>query len=52
VDLGPDPALRVVLNRTKDSWSAMPNCARAAWKWTLHWLTWMEQVLVTYAAFA
>jgi hypothetical protein len=52
VEVDPDRVLRFESNRTNDTWTRRPNGARAAWKWTLHWLTWMEQVLVTYAAFA
>ncbi|HVT49008.1 MAG TPA: hypothetical protein VHD57_14560 [Vicinamibacterales bacterium] len=52
VEVDPDRVLLLDVNTTNNTWTSRPNGAHAAWKWTLHWLTWMEQVLVTYAACA
>ena len=52
VEVDPDRVLLLDVNTTNNTWTSRPNGAHAAWKWTLHWLTWMEQVLGTYAACA
>jgi hypothetical protein len=38
--------------RTNNSWTARPQGARAADKWSLRWLSWFQHVLLTYAFFA
>ncbi len=52
VEVDPDRALLLDVNYTNNSWSARPRTADAAGKWALRWLTWVQEVLLTYAFFA
>jgi hypothetical protein len=52
VDIDPDRVLVLDTHRTNNSWTATPLGARAADKWTMRWLAWMQQTLMTYAFFA
>jgi len=52
VEIDPDRVLLLDLNYTNNSWSAQPRAAAAARKWSLRWLTWLEDLLLTYASFA
>jgi len=52
VEVDPDRVLLLDLNYTNNSWTAQPHAAAAADRWTLHWIAWLEQVLVTYAFFS
>jgi hypothetical protein len=52
VEVDPDRVLLLDLNYTNNSWSARPQGANAARKWSLRWLTWLEDLLLTYAFFA
>ncbi len=49
VDVDPDRVLLLDVNYTNNSWMAEPDGPRAARKWSLRWLTWLEEVLLTYA---
>jgi hypothetical protein len=49
VEIDPDAALALDLNRTNNSWSAQPRGAAAASKWAWRWLAWFQEVLLTYA---
>jgi len=49
VDVDPDRVLLLDVNYTNNSWTAEPDGPRAARKWSLRWLTWLEEVLLTYA---
>ncbi len=51
VDVDPDRVLLFDVNYTNNSWTATPDAPRAARKWSLRWLTWLEEVLLTYAFF-
>ena len=51
VQVDPDRVLLLDVNVTNNSWSARPRTAEAAHRWTVRWLTWMQEVLLTYAAF-
>jgi hypothetical protein len=52
VEVDPDRVLLLDLDYTNNSWTAEPRAAEAGWKWTLRWLTWFEEVLLTYALFS
>ena len=52
VEIDPDRVLTLDLNYTNNSWTAHPRATEAAEKWSLRWLTWLENVLLTYAFFA
>jgi len=51
VDVDPDRVLLLDVDYTNNSWTAAPDGPRAARKWSLRWLTWLEEVLLTYAFF-
>lgn len=52
VEVDPDRVLQLDLNYTNNSWTAQPRSAEASSKWALRWLTWAQEVLLTYAFFA
>lgn len=52
VELDPDHVLLLDVNRTNNSWAAAPRAAEAAHRWSLRWLTWLEDKLLTYAFFS
>jgi hypothetical protein len=52
VEIDPDRVLMLDVLRTNNSWTARPQGARAADKWSLRWLSWFQHVLLTYAFFA
>jgi aminopeptidase N len=52
VEIDPDRVLLLDVNYTNNSWSAAPRAEAAARKWSLRWLTWLEDLLLTYASFA
>ena len=52
VEVDPDRVLLLDVNYTNNSWSAEPRAAEASKKWALRWLTWVQELLLTYAAFA
>lgn len=52
VEVDPDRVLLLDLNYTNNSWSARPRAAEAASKWSLRWLTWLQELMLTYAFFA
>jgi hypothetical protein len=47
----PDRVLLLDVRATNNSWTASPRSEDAARRWTLRWLTWLQEVLLTYAAF-
>ena len=51
VEVDPDRVLLLDLNYTNNSWTSRPRAAAASGKWALRWLTWLEDVLLTYAFF-
>ena len=51
VEVDPDRVLLLDLNYTNNSWTSRPSAAAASGKWALRWLTWLEDVLLTYAFF-
>jgi len=52
VEVDPDRVLLLDVNYTNNTWTARPRAADAARKWALRWLTWAQELLLTYAFFA
>ncbi len=62
VDRGPSPVVRVEvdpnrilmldLNYTNNSWTTTPQAAAAGRKWSLRWMGWLQEVMLTYAFFS
>jgi hypothetical protein len=52
VEVDPDRVLLLDLNYTNNSWSATPKGAEAASHWAMRWLTWAQELLLSYAFFA
>jgi hypothetical protein len=52
VEVDPDRVLLLDVNYTNNSWTSRPRGPEAARKWALRWLTWVQEVLLTYAFFA
>jgi len=52
VEVDPDRVLLLDVNYTNNSWTARPRTADAASKWAMRWLTWAQELLLTYAFFA
>ena len=62
VDHGPSPIVRVEvdpnrilmldLNYTNNSWTATPQAPAAARRWSLRWMGWLQEVMLTYAFFS
>lgn len=52
VEVDPDRILLLDVNRTNNSWTAKPQTALAVRRWTLRWVTWAEEVLLSYAFFS
>lgn len=51
VEVDPDAVLLLDVNRTNNSWTARPETNLAAKRWTLRWVTWAEELLLTYGFF-
>ena len=47
----PDRVLLLDTNVTNDGRTLTPKAARAATKWTLTWMVWLQDVLLTYGFF-
>lgn len=52
VEVDPNRVLLLDVNYTNNSWTSTPHAAAAAQKWSLRWLTWLEELLVTYSVFS
>lgn len=50
-EVDPDRILLLDVNRTNNSWSAQPAAPAAARKWSLAWLIWLQDHLLTYGFF-
>jgi hypothetical protein len=50
-DVDPDRVLMLDVNRTNNSAVSRPAAARAARKWSLVWLIWLQDHLLTYGFF-
>jgi hypothetical protein len=49
VEVDPARVLLLDLNTTNNTWTARPRGADAARHWSLRWLIWLQNVLLTYA---
>jgi hypothetical protein len=49
VEVDPERVLMLDVNYTNNSWTAQPQAGRAATRWGLRWLTWAQELLLTYA---
>jgi len=49
VEVDPERVLALDVNYTNNSWTAQPLAARAATRWGVRWLTWAQELLLTYA---
>lgn len=52
VEVDPDRVLLLDRNYTNNSWTASPAGGHAARKWSLRWLGWLQELMVTYAFFS
>jgi hypothetical protein len=52
VQVDPDRVLLLDVNYTNNSWTAAPKAAEASRKWAMRWLTWVQELLLTYACFS
>ena len=52
VEVDPDRVLLLDVNYTNNSWSAAPRGAEAAANWAMRWLTWAQELVLSYAFFA
>jgi aminopeptidase N len=62
IDRGPSPVVRVEvdpkrilmldLNYTNNSWTSTPQATTAGRKWSLRWMGWLQEVMLTYAFFS
>jgi hypothetical protein len=50
--IDPDRMLLLDLNRTNNSRMLTPRTSEAATRWAARWMTWFENVLLTYGFFA
>ena len=52
VEVDPNAVLLLDVNRTNNSWAAQPETDLAVKRWTLRWITWAEELLLTYGFFS
>jgi hypothetical protein len=52
VEVDPNRVLLLDLNRTNNSYTSSPQASLAAKRWSLRWMTWMEELLLSYGFFA
>lgn len=52
VEVDPERVLLLDLDRTNNSWTSKPQAPLAAKRWSLRWITWMEELLLSYGFFA
>lgn len=52
VEVDPDRVLLLDVNRTNNSWTAEPQTGLAVKRWSLRWITWAEELLLTYGFFS
>lgn len=52
VEVDPNRVLLLDVNYTNNSWTAAPQAAAAARKWSLRWMGWLQEVMLTYAFFS
>ena len=49
VEVDPDRVLLLDVDYANNSWTATPRAAPAATRWTLRWMIWLQDLLLTYA---
>jgi hypothetical protein len=49
VAVDPERVLMLDVNFTNNTWTARPKAPEAASRWAMRWLTWMQELLLTYA---
>jgi hypothetical protein len=49
VEVDPERILLLDVNYSNNSWTARPRASAAATRWSLRWLTWLEDVLITWS---
>jgi hypothetical protein len=52
VEVDPNRILMLDLNYTNNSWTATPQAPLAARKWSLRWMSWLQEVMLTDAFFS
>jgi hypothetical protein len=52
VEIDPDRVLMLDVNYTNNSWTARPYAPLAARKWSWRWMTWVQEVMLTYGFFS
>ena len=52
VEVDPDRVLLLDLNYTNNSWTDRPYAPLAARKWSWRWMTWVQEVMLTYGFFS
>jgi aminopeptidase N len=52
VEVDPARILLLDVNYTNNSWSAWPAAPAAAHKWSMRWMAWLQDVMLTYAFFS
>jgi hypothetical protein len=52
VEVDPGHILLLDINRTNNSWTAKPEADIAVKRWSLRWMTWAEELLLTYGFFS
>jgi hypothetical protein len=52
VQVDPDRVLLLDINYTNNSRTLAPRTGAASMKWALEWMTWLEQLMLTYGFFA
>jgi hypothetical protein len=50
VQVDPDRVLMLDVNYTNNSRTLQPRAGEASLKWSLKWMTWLQDVLLTYAS--
>ncbi|MEO6222650.1 MAG: M1 family metallopeptidase [Vicinamibacterales bacterium] len=52
VEVDPDRVLMLDVNYTNNSWTATPQAALAARRWSWRWMAWVQEVMLTYGFFS
>jgi hypothetical protein len=52
VEVDPNRVLLLDVNYTNNSWTRRSQAGAAAHKWSVRWLTWLEELLLTYAFYS
>jgi hypothetical protein len=52
VEVDPERVLMLDVNYTNNSWTAAPYASFTARKWSWRWMTWLQEVMLTYGFFS